>query len=146
MKYLCDSHRDEFANNPQQAAQAWRGIIVQARELFHMQAWEKASVVYGNAFEIAELLLSSNPSQYSVDRYLRSALEYAYSLRKHDAKMNLGSLIVHVKNHIRGIQHTMAVPLLLEPLEEVIKLPLNLADYWMQSLLSLDTIESRVLH
>lgn len=146
MKYLCDSHRDEFSNNPQQAAQAWRGIIVQARELFHLEEWARASVVYGNAFEISELLLRSNPSQFSVDRYLRSALEYAYSLRKHNPEMGLGSLIVHVKNNIRGLQHTMSVPQLVEPLEEVIKLPINLADFWMYSLISLDSIESRVVH
>jgi|GEM_PF-2232836 len=146
MKYLCNSHRDEFANNPQQASQAWRGIIVQARGLFHLQEWSKATVLYGNAFEISELLLSSNPSQYSVDRYLRSALEYAYVMRKHNPNMGLSSLIAHVKHNIRGHQHSLPISQLLEPLEEVINLPINLADFWMYSLISLDSIESRTVH
>ena len=146
MKYLCDLHRGEFVNNPQQAIQAWQVVIQQARALFHAKDWERASVAYGNAFEISELLLSCSGSAFSVDRYLRSALEYAYALRKEQASVNFHLLVCHVENHIQGIKHTLSVPMLIKPLEEVILMPINLADFWMVSLLSLDHIESRVLH
>jgi hypothetical protein len=146
MKYLCNNHRNEFANNPQQAARAWKGIIEQARELFHMREWEKATIVYGNAFEISELLLTSDRTQYSVDRYLRSALELVYALRKKDTEVNLAAFILHVEMSIKGIPHSMALPQLMRPLEEVSKMPINLVDFWMLSLLSLDSIESRILH
>ncbi|MGR6873551.1 hypothetical protein ACU6U9_14870 [Pseudomonas sp. HK3] len=146
MKYLCDNHRGEFVNNPQQAIQAWQVIIEQARALFHSQDWQKASVAYGNAFEISELLLSCHSSSFSVDRYLRSALEYAYALRKEEANVNLYSLVQYVENNIQGIKHRLSVSLLLQPLEDVISMPINVADFWMVSLLSLDHIESRVLH
>jgi hypothetical protein len=146
MKYLCNSHRDEFTNNPQHAARAWKNIIEQARELFHMKEWERATIIYGNAFEISELLLTSDPTQYSVDRYLRSALEFVYALRKKNTKVNLAALIFHVETSIKGISHSMATPQLMQPLEEVINLPINLVDFWMLSLLSLESIESRVLH
>ena len=146
MRYLCSQHRSIFTDNPQQAAESWQAIMLKARELFHLQEWQQASVVYGNAFEISELLLVSRPTRFSVDRYLRSALEFAYVLRKNETQSNLNVLIQHVKNKIESIKHSMAVPLLIKPIDEVINLPIHLADYWMQSLLSLDSIDQRVLH
>jgi hypothetical protein len=146
MNYLCDGHRDEFVNNPQQAVQAWKEIILQARESYHLQDWERSTLVYGNAFEISELLLSSYPTQFSVDRYLRTALEFAYSLRKGREDADLDAFVVHVKGNVETIKHTMAISMLMQPLEEVIKLPIDVADFWMKSLLSLDYIEARVLH
>jgi hypothetical protein len=47
---------------------------------------------------------------------------------------------------IKEIPHSMALPQLMQPLEEVSKMPINLVDFWMLSLLSLDSIESRILH
>lgn len=146
MKYLCDQHRSEFANNPKQATHAWKVIIDQARQLFHTQDWENASRVYGNAFEISELLLVSERTAFSVDRYLRSALEYAYVLRKEGAGVDLSALISHVSQNIKNVKHTLSLELLVKPLEDVIRMPMHLADFWMLSLLSLDHIESRVLH
>ena len=87
-----------------------------------------------------------NCCSVAVDRYLRSALEYAYALRKEQASVNFHLLVCHVENHIQDIKHTLSVPMLMKPLEEVIHMPINLADFWMVSLLSLDHIESRVLH
>ena len=146
MRYLCNNHRDEFTNNPQQAAEAWQVIMLQARELFHVGDWQKATVIYGNAFEISELLLKHNQSQFSVDRYLRSALEFAYAARKSQVTSNLNALINHVQRTIKNIQHSMALTQLIQPIDEVINLPIHLADHWMQALLSLDSIEERVLH
>ena len=103
-------------------------------------------VIYGNAFEISELLLSQDPTRFSVDRYLRSALEFAYVLRKNKTKSNLTTLISHVEKNINHIKHTMAVPMLMQPIDEVINLPIHLSDHWMQSLLSLDSVELRILH
>ena len=70
----------------------------------------------------------------------------AYVMRKHNPNMGLSSLIAHVKHNIRGHQHSLPISQLLEPLEEVINLPINLADFWMYSLISLDSIESRTVH
>ena len=146
MKYLCDGHREAFSNNPEQAKQAWQNIVFQARELFHTVDWEQASLVYGNAFEISELLLSSDPSQFSVDRYLRTAFEFAYCLRKDNARIDLESFIFHVKNHVDSTQHAMGIAMLIQPLQDVVNLPIHVTDFWMKSLLSLDSIDSRVLH
>ncbi len=146
MKYLCKNHRDEFTNNPQQAAQAWQVIMLRARELFRLEDWQKATVIYGNAFEISELLLKHNQSQFSADRYLRSALEFAYAARKSQVTSNLNTLISHVQRTVESIQHSVPLTQLIQPIDEVINLPIHLADHWMQALLSLDSIEERVLH
>jgi len=120
--------------------------MLQAREVFHIQDWQKAAIIYGNAFEISELLLVSNPTAFSVDRYLRTALEFAYALRKNKVVTNLNPLIPHIKNNIRNIKHSMAMEFLIQPVEEVINLPIHLSDHWMKSLLSLDSLDHRILH
>ena len=146
MRYLCNNHRTQFINDPQHAAQSWQVMMLQARELFHLQDWHKAAMVYGNAFEISELLLISDPTVFSVDRYLRCALEFAYALRKNHTDSNLNALIPHVKSHIKHVKHSMTTEYLIQPVEEVINLPIHLSDHWMQSLLSLDHLDHRVLH
>ena len=120
--------------------------MFQAGELFHTGDWEQASLIYRNAFEISELLLSSDPSQFSVDRYLRTALEFAYCLRKDNERINLESFIYHVKNHIKTTKHAMGIAMHMQPLQDVVNLPIHVADFWMKSLLSLDSIDCRVLH
>ncbi len=146
MRYLCNSHRAQFINDPHHAAQSWQLIMLQAREIFHLQDWQKAAIVYGNAFEISELLLVSHPTAFSVDRYLRTALEFAYALRKNQTDTNLNALIPHITENIQNIKHSMAMSFLIQPVEEVINLPIHLSDHWMQSLLSLDSLDHRVLH
>ncbi len=146
MRYLCKDHRKEFSRNPKQAAQSWQEIIMRARTLFHLEHWEQAVVIYGNAFEIAEILLTNSQTQFSTDRYLRSALEFAYVLRKSQTPCNLKAFLPHVKKQLSLSKTTADVPHLTQPIDEVINLPIHMADHWLSALLSLDAIEHRVLH
>ena len=146
MRYLCKDHRQEFSRNPKRAAQSWQEVIMRARTLFHLQHWDQASVIYGNAFEIAEILLTNSQSQFSVDRYLRSALEFAYTLRKSQTPCELEAFLPHVKQQLARAKTKVDLPYLTQPIEEVINLPIHMADHWLTALLSLDAIEHRVLH
>lgn len=44
------------------------------------------------------------------------------------------------------MQHSMPLTQLIQAINEVINLPIHLADHWMQALLSLNSIEARALH
>ena len=146
MRYLCNDHRREFTRNPQQAAQSWQEIIMRARDLFYLEYWDQAVVIYGNAFEISEILLTNSQTQFSIDRYLRTALEFAYALRKSQTPCNLKAFLPHVKKQLSLTKTTAHLPQLIQPIEEVINLPIHMADHWLTALLSLGAIEHRVLH
>ncbi len=119
---------------------------MRARSLFHLQHWDQAVVIYGNAFEISEILLTNSQSKFSIDRYLRTALEFAYAMRKSQTPCNLESFLRHVKKQIALTKTTTDLSYLIQPIEEVINLPIHMADHWLTALLSLDAIEHRVLH
>ncbi len=146
MRFLCTDHRRELNCNPKQAAQLWQKLILQGRGLFHLQYWEQAVVVYGNAFEISEMLIANSQTKYSIDRYLRTALEFAYVLRKSQTPCNLESFPLHVKKQLSLLKTEQPISHLMQPIEEVIDLPLHMADFWLRELLSLDSIESRIYH
>ncbi len=146
MRYLCKDHRKEFSRNPKQAAQSWQEIIMRARSLFHLQHWDQAVVIYGNAFEISEILLTNSQTKFSIDRYLRTALEFAYALRKSQTPCNLEAFLPHVKKQMALTKTCDNLSYLIQPIEEVINLPIHMADHWLTALLSLDAIEHRVLH
>jgi len=146
MRYLCKDHRKEFSRNPKQAAQSWQEIIMRARSLFHLQHWDQAVVIYGNAFEISEILLTNSQTKFSIDRYLRTALEFAYALRKSQTPCNLEAFLPHVKKQMALTKTRDDLSYLIQPIEEVINLPIHMADHWLTALLSLDAIEHRVLH
>lgn len=119
---------------------------MRARSLFHLQCWEQAVMIYGNAFEISEILLTNSQTKFSTDRYLRTALEFAYVLRKSQTPCNLEAFLPHVKKQLVQTKSSVNLSYLIQPIEEVIQLPIHMADHWLTALLSLDSIEHRVLH
>ncbi len=146
MRFLCTDHRRVLNSNPKQAAQLWQELILQGRGLFHLQYWDQAVVVYGNAFEISEMLIANSQTKYSIDRYLRTALEFAYVLRKNQSPCNLKAFPPHVKKQLSLLNTEQPISHLMQPIEEVIDLPLHMADFWLRELLSLDSINQQVLH
>jgi hypothetical protein len=146
MRFLCTDHRRELNRNPKQAAKMWQELISQGRKLFHLEHWEQAVMIYGNAFEVSEILISNSQTKYSIDRYLRTALEFAYVLRKSQTPCNLNAFLPHVKKHLSLLNSPQPLSHLLQPINEVVTLPIHMADFWLRELLSLDNIEQRILH
>lgn len=95
MKFLCQKHRKWLLNDPLKALHLWRKTTEEARQAVRDENWRIAIMNYGNAFDIAELLIDcDNFSIRAQERYAYTALEMAYTLksRKLDTQWLLTAL------------------------------------------------------
>ncbi len=135
MVFLCMKHRTKLVESPQYADAMWNRLMLLAREKFDQMAWNDMFLMHGNAFEVATILLRhESASNDSVERYVRTATEFAYSLRKSTYPSDLPLFIAMVKDALK--EHGAQQPLdtLLTPLTDVAFTPLNEVDLWMHTL------------
>ncbi len=104
MKFICDRHREIYASDPQAALQFWNRSLALARQKVLHAQWGEASVIYGNAFEAAEILLGADVcNKRALTRYLQTAEEFAYALRKNTCINEVGLLITSVRNRLAPV-------------------------------------------
>ena len=78
MQFLCSKHRRWLASYPLIARQVWYQNMLDARDAVQCSNWKHAAKFYGNAFEIAGLLLDgNNVDGLAQTRYTYSVIELA---------------------------------------------------------------------
>ena len=80
--FLCPKHKQAFVDKPEYAEVIWARLINEAQHQVSLYEWNKAVIIYGNAFEICDILLMKSNDNNAIKRYLRTAIEFAYVLRK----------------------------------------------------------------
>ncbi len=143
MGFLCQKLRKALSLNHKKAMSSWHETVFRARLCVSDENWENAILIYGSAFEISEILLSQKPDNSAVNRYMRTALEFAYSLRYSPSRCDLNALTDIVEERLSIEILSQPIEKWLTPLQDVIHSPLHQVEHWMQMLFSLDTPKPR---
>lgn len=92
--------------SPSQLEQDWLSWLQSGRDLARSGHWEGACIIYKRAFAIAEKLLcqqgcaATGCQQCALKRYLATAEEFAYVIRKNDFDCALDALLGWIENQL----------------------------------------------
>lgn len=115
MKFLCQTHRQWLENDTEKALQLWHKATVDARQGVRDENWRAAIVNYGNAFDIAELLLESQSSDPKAqERYAYTAVEMAYTFKIN--QLDRRWILQSVKHTLGNVERTSLTQELLRTL------------------------------
>lgn len=82
IKYICDGHRQWLMDNPSELQAGWLRATSMGCEAMAGRQWQRATVCFGNAVEIAELELSKNPDKKAQQHYLDAAAQMMAAFRR----------------------------------------------------------------
>lgn len=82
MKFLCDKHKRWLVQHPEELLPGWQRTCRLGREAMSHAQWQRAAVFFGNAWEMAELLLTQAPGKQAQQRYLDTAGDMMSALRE----------------------------------------------------------------
>lgn len=82
MKYICDGHRQWLMDTPSELQAGWLRATSMGCEAMAGRQWQRATVCFGNAVEIAELELSKNPDKKAQQHYLDAAAQMMAAFRR----------------------------------------------------------------
>lgn len=104
-------------------------------------------MTYGSAFDLVEALFLTNPNrEYAIESYIRTALEFAYSLRKSTYNCNLEALLGIVTHCLEQEPELPVLDSLLAPLRDISFAPVSEIDRWIQVLFAMDAAKSQTQH
>lgn len=145
--FLCSQHRNQMTQDPQRALFTWNRLQGLASRHMDGGEWENAVTTYGLAFETAEILLSTGAcKQHDVDRYLRSALDFIYTLRKSAYTADFEALFDKIKHRLENEVFLASIEHALKPLMDIAYSPVSEVDRWMQILYAVSESKEQVKH
>lgn len=129
------------------ALREWSQLIQNGRVQIEQADWNAAAITYGNAFEQVEALFSTNPNrEYAIESYIRTAVEFAYSLRKSTYTCDLSALLGIVKYRLEQEPCIASLDELLLPLRDISFAPVSEIDRWVQILFAMDAAKLHTKH
>ena len=138
-QFLNPEHRQIMACKPQYANVIWLGLMSAARKQIDVEAWDFAVVAYCDAFEVAEIILSKKTNSHEINRYVRTATEFIYSLRRCSFNSDVPCLVALIKEQLSKKLALEKVELLCESLTEIAYLPLSEASTRVERLRSIQS-------
>lgn len=144
--FLCPKHKQAFINKPAYAEIIWTRLINEAQNQVGLYQWNKAVIIYGNAFEISDLLLKESNDNNAIKRYLRTAIEFAYVLRKCSYTSDVSILVTFVSETLTQHLYPADNKLILQPLNNIAFSTLHEPKNWINILKSMSESYSKTLH
>lgn len=133
-------------NNPEQALTAWIKLINAARHKAMENQWKVAVKLYGNAFEVSQLIFLHTPRTIEANRYVRTAIEFVFSLRYSGYPANLDLLIAAIQDCLETILSPEESRKNIEPLQDVAFSPMSEVDRWMQMFYGVESSYGKTIH
>lgn len=147
MKFICDHHRELYVRDPQAALDFWSRALCMARQRVVQSLWGEASVIYGNAYEAAEILLSGDEcDQRAVARYLQTSAEFAYALRKNTCINEVGQLVATIRFQLQGRVESQQLDACLQPILDMSVRPDREVSEEIELALVMEIGRSQTLH
>ena len=145
-RFLCEQHRRNLKNNPEQAALIWNQLILSARKKAMHKEWHQAAAIYGRAFEIADILFQRNPAKHEVNRYIKTVTEHCYTLRYLHTTTHISILVQTTKYQLKSHLLTDYSNDLLKPILDVAFSPMTQVNRWMKALFNLESAQQHLIH
>ncbi len=118
------------------------GCRLQTKARKHLQArqWGLAVKDYATALEVADTMLKDPVTQkFAIERYLRSALELIYAMRKYKPDTDISELIETVKQRLQPLFAPLQAEVVIAPLIDVAFSPISDVDEWISMLFNYET-------
>jgi hypothetical protein len=144
--FLCPKHKQAFINKPEYAEVIWTRLINEAQNRVGLYEWNKAVIIYGNAFEISDILLKESNDNNAIKRYLRSAIEFAYVLRQCSYTSDVAILYSFVRETLTQHLYPAETKLILQPLKKIAFSTLHEPKNWIDILKYMSESYSKTLH
>lgn len=130
-----------------QSIYRWRFLLDESRTQLHAQQWTAAVNCYQDAYGLAEMLLHiADCKNCAIKNYMRTLLEYGYSL----CKNNQRELLVHIIDLARQTLACYVTPALsrqlLQPVLAMEKANHNQQDLWVNQLFAKDAAQYGIVH
>jgi len=138
MNFMCEKHRDKLSGNPKAATALWYRLMFLARHQAKTQEWQKSIISYGNALDAAQVIFESDPTSPEVSRYIRTASELAYTMRKCNYPFDIKRVVAEVTDNLKKNLYPANVQLLLSPLTDIAYSPLQEVHQWMKAVFEAD--------
>jgi len=130
MGFLCQHHRHNLLDQPLAAVNSWHKTVDAARQNVKFEHWDKAVVFYGNALEIAQILLDQDADSVNCERYIRTAVELTHAARNSNYQFDADSLFHTLTFHLNKYVQYPSVEY-VQPLKDVTYEPLGDVNDWM---------------
>lgn len=144
---MCEKHREKLSEDPKNAVMMWSKLINLARHQAAHGQWHKCINSYGNAFDAAEIIFESDVPSTAVNRYIRTACEFAYAIRQCNYPCDLSLFAALIKRKLEKNLYPASILFLIRPLKDIISAPMDEVDRWMEALIEADySKQNRQLH
>jgi hypothetical protein len=120
MKFLCDHHRCILSSCTKQAKRSWQKTLHLAQFYAANSEWDRAVLYSGNSLEIAEIILTNQPSTENAKRYVETSTEFAYALACYEPDCNLLAVYNSVYHCLFEAHLAADIDLLMKPLTAVL--------------------------
>lgn len=144
--FLCPKHKQAFKDKPEYAEMIWTRLMNEAQHQVSLLEWNKAVVIYGNAFEISDILLKESDDNNAIKRYLRTAIEFTYVLRKCSYSKDVSTLVSFVTETLTQHLYPAECRLILQPLNNIAFSTLHEPQQWSNILKYMSESYSKTVH
>ena len=119
--FLCNHHRQMLLQDPQEARRFWAEAVLMARDKVQEANWQKALVTFGNAMEVATILLHRDSNRSRAEtRFARTAVEFGTLLRGRGFQCDANILLQLVNCELDSVTLTQPKDGLINPLVEAL--------------------------
>ncbi|NIB41744.1 hypothetical protein HBA55_19215 [Pseudomaricurvus alkylphenolicus] len=119
--FLCNHHRQALMRDAREARRFWAEAILAGREKAQEANWQKALVTFGNAMEVATILLHRDSNRSRAEtRFARTAVEFGALLRGRGFQCDANILLQLVNCELDGVTLTQPKDGLINPLVEAL--------------------------
>jgi hypothetical protein len=146
MRFMCQKHKNQLADHPESAIIAWFQLMAAARSHTDMREWQSSINAYGNALDVAEVIFASDPSSLEVNRYIRTAIEFIYTIRSSHYPADIDDLVESITGCLQKQLYPAHIELLLRPINDIAFKPLPQIERWMDALFLEDKKKKYSIH
>jgi hypothetical protein len=144
--FLCNKYKERLTNDPEQALTAWIKLINSGRQKAMKQDWQEAVILYGYAFEVAQLIFLGSPEKTETKRYIRTAVEFMFSLRHSDYPADYNLLIMAIRGCLETTLSPDGAKKSVEPLMDIAFSPICEVSRWMEIFYATESHYGKTIH
>jgi hypothetical protein len=131
----------------EQSIYRWRFLLAEARTQLHAQDWIMAVEAYKDAHGMAEFLVHiADCKNCAIKNYVRTLIEYGYSLCKNNQAAMFTPLIEVAQQTLNHYATPRLSQLLLQPILALEKAGQSQRDLWVNQLFASDAVQQGNVH
>ena len=125
----------------------WNSTLLAARGYIYRGDWAAAVPAYGQALELADILLNTDKHRSgALDRYSRTATEFIYALRKSGDQQRLDPFLLEIVGRFERMDTACGLDELIGPVLQAARRPADEVDLWIEKIIGMEKVRRQHLH